>query len=232
MYPLVLLPGMNCTADLWTGVFCTDADLGEVIAPTLREQSMTAQVDALLAELPDTFVLAGLSLGAVVAMALVEAAPKRVAGLCVISTNAKAPTPAQQQGWVDWTRRLDEGETARDMQKSILSALLSPRALRQHLLVDRVLAMADATGTELVRAQLQMQITRVDLLAGLTEVDVPTLVICGEEDTICPPGFHTEIALATPRARLILIKAGHLLPMERPEELGRIMRFWRSGQHI
>ena len=232
MYPLVLLPGMNCTADLWAEAFCMDADSEEVITPTLGEQSMAAQVDALLAELPDKFVLAGLSLGAVVAMALLEIAPERVAGLCVISTNAKPPTPAQHQGWADWIRRLDEGATARDMQESMLSTLLSSRSLLQSVLVDRVLAMADATGTDLVRSQLQMQMTRVDLLAGLTEVDAPTLIICGEEDVICPPGFHTEIALATPRSWLVSMEAGHLLPMERPAELGGVMRFWRARQGI
>ena len=87
--PLVLLPGMNCTADLWTGCGVDDA-----LTPVLDEQSIDTQVDRLLAELPPLFVLGGLSLGAIVAMALVARAPERVARLCLASTNAKAPTPA------------------------------------------------------------------------------------------------------------------------------------------
>ena len=71
--PLVLLPGMNCTADLWAGCGVDDA-----LTPVLAEQSIDTQVDRLLAELPPLFVLGGLSLGAIVAMALVVRAPERV----------------------------------------------------------------------------------------------------------------------------------------------------------
>jgi len=230
--PLVLLPGMNCTADLWTDAFFRDAHHGAVITPELREVSIAAQVDALLRDLPDKFVLAGLSLGGIVAMALVQAAPERVSGLCVVSTNAKAATTAQQHGWEDWIRRLDNGESARDVQKSILPVLLSERSRHRLVLENRVLAMAQRTGAERLRSQLHMQKTRVDLVAGLADVDVPTLVISGTEDGLCPPSYHAEIAAAVPRAELISIQAGHLLSMERPEKFRGIVRFWRSRHRI
>ena len=223
---------MNCTSDLWTDAFFRDAHHGEVITPELGEPSMAAQVDALLAELPEKFVLGGLSLGGIVAMALVHAAPERVVGLCVVSTNAKAGTTAQEASWTDWIRRLDTGETARDLQESILAALLSRGALQRPVLVGRVLAMADHTGAEVLRAQLQMQLTRVDLRVCLAAVAVPTLVISGREDIICPPGFHTEITTAVPCSEFVSVQAGHLLPMERPEQFRATVRFWRARHGI
>jgi pimeloyl-ACP methyl ester carboxylesterase len=93
--------------------------------------------------------------------------------------------------------------------------------------VDRP-AMADATGTTALRAQLQMQSTRVDLRAALRTVTVPTLLVSGAQDAICPPQFHAEIAAELPRARLVTIDGGHLLPLEQPAAFGALLRTWRA----
>ena len=225
MLPLVLLPGMNCTSDLWT-----DCGLEDALTPELDEQSVDTQVDRLLAELPARFVLGGLSLGAIVAMALVARAPERVERMCLVSTNAKAPTAEQQASWRKWADRLDSGESARTLQADILAALLSPAAARERPdLVERTLAMADATGTAALRAQLRMQSTRVDLRPALRGVTVPTLLLAGAQDTICPPQFHTEIAAELARARTVTIDGGHLLPLERPDSVGALIRAWREA---
>ncbi|WP_309128755.1 alpha/beta hydrolase [Microbacterium sp.] len=227
MHPLVLLPGMNCTADLWTGT-----GLEPAIAPALDRPDMSEQVEALLADLPDRFVLVGLSLGAIVAMALAQAAPRRVAGLCVMSTNAKQPTPAQRDGWQDWLDRIDRGESARELQRSILNGLLSKEGRERVDAVDRTLEMGERTGEQRLQAQLRMQQTRRDLRPGLDELTMPVLVIGGQQDAICPPSFHAEIASAVPNARYVSTDGGHLLPLERPETVGSLISDWRAQHRI
>jgi pimeloyl-ACP methyl ester carboxylesterase len=212
---------MNCTADLWTGCGLDDA-----LTPELDEQSVDAQVERLLAELPLRFVLGGLSLGAIVAMALVTRAPERVERLCLVSTNAKAPTAGQRSSWRSWIDRLDAGESARSLQMDILGALLSPAAKDRPDLVERTLAMADATGASRLRSQLQMQSSRVDLRGALRDVTVPTLLVSGAQDAICPPQFHSQIAAALPRPRVVTIDGGHLLPLEQPDDFGSLVRAW------
>lgn len=220
--PLVLLAGMNCTADLWSG-----CGLEGSIMPALDEPSVDAQVGALLDTLPERFALVGLSLGAIVGMALCRWAPERVTRLCLMSTNAKAPTDVQRQGWRAWRDRLAAGGTARDLQSEILGALLSaPAQDRDPGLVERVLRMGDDTGLARLDAQLRMQATRGDELAALPRLRMPVLVVCGTADAICPPQFHADIAAAVPGARLASINAGHLSPMERPEEVGQLLRSW------
>lgn len=226
--PLVLLAGMNCTADLWA-----DGGLDGAIRPLLDRPTITDQVVALLDGLPDRFVVVGHSLGGIVGMALALAAPSRVAGLCLVSTNAKAPTDAQRAGWGDWLAQLDEGGEPRGLQQSILSPLLGEALVRDRPdLVQRTLSMGEETGLERLRAQLWMQLTRTDLLARLPELPMPTLVVSGLDDVICPPHFHTEIVSAMPDARLVTLDAGHLLPLERPREFGRLVRSWMSQQRL
>lgn len=217
---LVLLPGMNCSADLWTGC---GLDAG---ALELTEPSLDAQVGVLLDRLPARSVLVGLSLGGIVAMALAVAAPGRVQGLCVVSSNAKGPTAAQRAGWDDWLRLLDAGQTARQLQESIAPQLLSPQARDVPELLERTLRMGDTVGEAALRAQLLMQHSRIDLRPALRRLQVPTLVVSGDRDTICPPEFHVEIAATVPAARLVTLPGGHLLPMEQPEAFGGTVRAW------
>lgn len=222
--PLVLLAGMNCTDDLWAGCGLDDA-----LTPPLTEASVDAQVDRLLRRLPPAFVLGGLSLGAIVGMAIAVREPSRVAGLCLVSTNAKAPTPGQYASWQDWIARLDAGESARQLQATILDRLLSPEAVASRPdLVERTLTMGAETGTAALRAQLRMQATRTDLRPGLRGVGAPTLVVSGASDALCPPSFHTEIAGEVRGARMVTLEGGHLLPMERPSAFGALVRSWRA----
>lgn len=223
MTPLVLLPGMNCTADLWTGCGLDDA-----VTPALDLPSMRAQIDQLLESLPDRFLLGGLSLGAIVAMAMILRAPERVAGLCLVSTNAKAPTPTQRAGWEDWLRQLDAGISPARLQAGILPMLLSPAAAVRPRLVTRTLAMGAETGAVALGMQLRLQATRVDLRPHLPAVTVPTLVLSGARDAICPPAFHAEIAGLIPNAELVTLDGGHLLPLEQPQGFGDAVRAWRA----
>lgn len=224
MPPLVLLAGMNCTADLWA-----DAGADGAVRPVLDRPTISRQVSALLAALPERFVLVGHSLGAIVSMSVALAAPARVAGLCLVSTNAKAPTDAQRAGWRDWLSRLDAGEDARELQRSILPSLLGAEAVeRRPDLVERTLAMGAETGAVRLRAQLELQLDRGDLLARLPSLSTPTLVVSGLDDVITPPHFHTEIVTQLPDARLVSLDAGHLLPLERPEAFGSLLRSWRT----
>jgi pimeloyl-ACP methyl ester carboxylesterase len=220
--PVVLLAGMNCTADLWSG-----CGLEGAMTPTLDEPDISGQVEALLDALPRRFALAGLSLGAIVGMALCRQAPERVTRLCLMSTNSKAPTQVQRDGWRAWRERLAAGDTPRALQQDILDALLSgPAQERVPGLVERVLRMGDETGAARLDAQLRMQATRVDESATLRNLRMPVLIVSGSDDAICPPSFHQDIAAQVPGARLASVETGHLSPMERPAEVGRLLASW------
>jgi 3-oxoadipate enol-lactonase len=55
-------------------------------------------------------------------------------------------------------------------------------------------------------------------------IDVPTLVVCGEEDKVTPPAFSEELASLIPGSVLKVIPgAGHISNLERPAEFNRIV---------
>ena len=218
--PRVLLPGMNCSARLWSGL-----DLGPALTPRLTEPTLSGQVDRLLDELPERFELVGLSLGGIVAMALTRTAPERVAGLCLLSTSPYGPSEQQLAGWQRERDRLADGTTAREIQSDLLPVLLSAATLETRPdLVETTLAMADDVGEAELDAQLSLQATRIDERPALPEVGCPSLVVAARYDMLCPVERHTEITSLIPGARLhVLERAGHLSPLERPLALYRVI---------
>ena len=221
--PLVLLPGMGCSAALWSRLELDD----EPITPMLEESDLEAEVDRLLDLLPTRFALAGLSLGAVVALALVRRAPDRVSRLCLMSVNPYAPTPGQCRAWAGQRRRLASG-SARGIQLDLLPELLSPQVIaKQPDLVELTLAMAETIGDERFDRQLQLQATRVDERPTLPLIHCPTLVLAARGDRLCPVSRHAELARLIPGAELVVLDAcAHLSPLEQPVAVSAPLRRW------
>ncbi|HET6561612.1 MAG TPA: alpha/beta hydrolase [Marmoricola sp.] len=231
--PLVLLPGMNCSARLWGPVLdspalarSSAAGRPDGVQPQLRGRSLDDCVDRLLAELPPRFSLAGLSLGAIVALALVERAPERVARLALLAVNPRAPRPDQQAAWAAQRRLLAEGSTARSLQEALLPVLVSPGS-RTPELEGVVLAMADEVGEAALDDQLAIQQTRRDQRTALPRIQVPLLVVAGGEDALVPLERHEEVRAAVPGARLeVLDGVGHLSTLEAPAAVAGALGAW------
>lgn len=226
--PLVLLGGMNCSPALWSAVRAAwgDGSEPEIHLPELDADSVDACVDALLDQLPARFALAGLSLGGIVAMRLIRRAPDRVRRLCLLATNARGPTDSQCAGWRVAIDRLEAGASARDLQRDLLPVLLGAPA-RSESLDEMVLRMGDACGVARLTAQLRTQLTRTDERAGLLDVAVPTTVVAGTLDALCPPRRHLEITDLIRGARLVeLDGVGHLSPLEAPHRVADALRCW------
>lgn len=201
-------------------------DLGPARIPLLSESSLTGQVDRLLDELPERFALVGLSLGGIVAMALLRRAPERVSRVVFMSTTSRPPTSRQYAMWTRQRAALAAGASARDLQRELKAALLSPTARTERPeLVETALAMADEVGKDRLDAQLALQATRVDERPGLPRIRCPVLVVGGCDDALCSPERHREIHQLVPGSELVMLeRCGHLSPLERPAEVTAALR--------
>ena len=77
--------------------------------------------------------------------------------------------------------------------------------------------------TALVTAQETIR-DRVDSRPTLPTIDVPVLVLVGEEDRLTPPADAEAMVAALPNARFSRIAgAGHLAPLERPDAVAGLL---------
>lgn len=225
--PLVLLPGMNCSPALWEPVAALLRGGGlDVRHARLDGADLRTCVDGLLDRLPERFAVAGLSLGGIVAMALCRTAPERVAGLGLVATSPLPPSADQLRSWSSTIERLRAGTSARQVQEEVLGVLLHPDAVAS--LRGTTLQMADEVGSVALADQLRLQSTRVDERRGLPRVRVPTTVVAGEQDLLCPVGRHELIHELTNEVSdlVVLPDTGHLSPLERPEPVATALHGW------
>lgn len=229
--PLVLLPGMNCSPHLWHGVVeqLPALEAGhpsrDVVLERLDQPSLDRQVEALLERLPGRFALGGLSLGAIVAMAVHRVAPERVAGLFLLATNARAPTAVQHQAWDAQLAQLAAGRTPRALQEDLLEVLVGPHA--PPALTERALRLSDDIGSHELAAQLRLQGTRTDERPGLRAVTVPCSVVAAAEDQLCPLDRHTEIHSLITGSELVVIPAApHLAALSHGPSVAAAMTDW------
>lgn len=166
----------------------------------------------------------GVSMGGYVALAMYRRRPERIAGLVLADTRAEGDTPPTQE------RRRQTAEGLRAQGVAVLrdrvDDLFAETTRRVHpALVAEAQDWLTAQSPEgLAHLTLGMAL-RADQTALLPTIDVPTVLICGEEDRVSPPESMRHMAAAIPGARFYLVsKAGHLAPLEHPAAFNRIVR--------
>lgn len=68
-------------------------------------------------------------------------------------------------------------------------------------------------------AHANRMLARTNVVGMLPDVNVPTMVVAGRQDTVRPLGGSQEIAGKIPNARFEAIDAGHFMPSTGPEAL-------------
>jgi pimeloyl-ACP methyl ester carboxylesterase len=223
----VLLPGLLLDAELWRHQIADLADLATPIVGDLtRHDSIAAMATAMLAEMPDSFSLAGLSMGGYVAQEIMRQAPHRVLRLALLDTSARADTDEQR------ARRHGLLELAgmghfKGVTPRLLPQLLHPAHLADPALTEPVMAMAERVGPEAFLRQQTAIMGRRDGRADLARIACPALVLCGKQDLLTPPELHEEMAAAIPGATLVTIEqCAHLSPIEQPAQVNAALRRW------
>ncbi len=225
--PLVLLPGLLCDAALWHDQIEALSDIAEItVADLTRDDQLGPMAQRVLSEAPDSFALAGLSMGGYVALEIARQAPDRIGRLALLNTSARADShqqTAHRQALIDLTRR---GEF-RGVTPRLLPQLVHPDRMNDSQLTETVFGMADRVGREAFQRQQRVIMNRPDSRRDLGLIHCPTLVLCGRQDLRTPLAVSEEMAEKILRATLVVIEdCGHLAPLERPKEVSTALREW------
>lgn len=227
--PLVLLPGMMCDARLFGPQIAElSADTAVMVAPITQGERVEEIASGLLHLLPQRFALAGLGMGGIVAMELLRRAPERITRLALMDTSPLAETPQ------DAAVREPQIVAARSGRlRDVMHEVMKPGCLapgpHQRPVLDLVMDMADVLGPEVFVRQSRALQRRRDQQGTLSKIKVPTLVLCGAHDTLCPVKRHEVMADLIPYAELRLMQnSGHLPTLEEPEATTHALRRWLS----
>lgn len=225
--PLLLLPGMMCDARLFfPQIAAFSSERPVMVLPAIGERSMAGYARRVLDIAPPSFALAGLSMGGIIAMELVRQAPERVARLALLDTNPLADPPDKAPIREAQVAQVMTGGLREVMRDEMKPNYLADGPDKERIL-DLCMEMAEALGPETFSAQSHAIQTRPDQTETLRRVTVPTLVLCGEEDRLCPISRHELMHDLIPGSELDIVRgAGHLPTLEQPELTNEALRKW------
>ena len=188
------------------------------------DDSIAEMAESVLAASPPRFALAGHSLGGIVALEICRLAPERVTRLALLNTSARPASADQLTAWAGLRDRTEAGEFA---ALAAEQAAVNVGPAGEQDLVARWTDMAARVGPDGFCRQLKAQAVRPDARPTLPSIAVPTLVISGGQDRVCPPELQREIAAAVPGARHVTIDgAGHMSPLDHPAEVATYFTEW------
>lgn len=235
--PVLLLHGFPHNRSLWSpqlGALAADA---RTIAMDLRGFGESApcasySVDdyaddaaALLAELGiERAVIAGLSMGGYTAFAFWRRHREMVRALVLCDTRPGADSDDARVSRRAMQQQAQERGSSVIADQMITGMVGTTTRAKHPELVDelhRMMSMAPVAG---VVGALDALITRPDSTATLATIDVPTLIVCGDEDVLTPVKESRAMHLAIEGSRLeIIAGAGHASNAERPATFNHVL---------
>ena len=226
---LALVPGLNNMATVFDGVRAALPTTIEVHAydnPPL--ESVEAIAAHWLERLPQRFWLAGFSFGGYVALAMLEAAPERVAGFALLCSGPQADSAEAAQRRLASLEAVAQGRYFELMEQAAANAF-HPDSLANAALMDRRRKMVQAYGPDRYAAHVRATAARPDR-SRLLDGARPTLVLAASHDKLFAPAQMSALAAGIPGARFVAVEGGgHLVPMEQPQAVADALADWILG---
>lgn len=227
--PIVLLHAFPLDHRMWDGVAATLARTRRVLTPDLPvasgetlpapalEEAADHVAQTVRAEVGGPVVVAGLSMGGYVALALLERHPELVAGLALVDTKATADTPEAAEHRLQVARDVEVAGTV-DPVRGMVGTLLgeTTRTARPEVAGQVAAWIGEQDPARVAWAQRAMA-ARPDRTEVLRAYDRPAAVVVGDEDAVTGTDAADHMVASAAHARLVVVpRVGHLSAVEDP----------------
>jgi 3-oxoadipate enol-lactonase len=238
--PLLFIHGFPLNRRMWEPQMQSLSHHARVLAPDLRghgdsepiegpysmdmlADDCVALLDAL--DIQQPAVVCGHSMGGYITLAMYRRYPERICGLILAATRAGADSP-EGKAKRDKAIAQAENDGTAAIASAMLPKLMSPKTYdTKPDLVNQVDNLMTSTSVHGIVGALEGMKSRPDSTPLLSKIDVPTLIIHGEEDQLIPPqeaqSMHTAISDST---IYLTPSAGHLPNLEQPERFNQAVR--------
>jgi len=246
-YPIVLLHPFPLNHHFWDACVSALEHRYKLILPDLRGhgdsppgngpatmERHARDLSRLCAELNvQKTVFAGVSVGGYILFEFWRQSRERVAALILSNTRASAETPegrANREKSIQLVQERGPSPFIEEMLPKLLGK--TTQETRADLVAGARAMMSRMTVAGIVAVQRGMA-ARPDSIPTLKTINVPTLIVAGEEDTATPLPEAELMKKHIPGSRLELVpRAGHYAAFEQPAYCGKLLRTFLDGMNL
>ena len=174
--------------------------------------------------------LAGVSIGGYALFEFWRRHRGRVAALALCNTKAQPDSPEAKAGRLQAAVEVLERGTEPFFEGMVLKLMGQTTRDSRPDLVDGALRMMRKMSAGNVAEVQRGMAERPDSVPDLKTINVPTLIVTGDEDTLTGPSEAELMRQNIADSELKVIRhAGHYSPWEQPAEVGKLLRHFFDG---
>lgn len=224
MTTFAFLPGLLSDRVVWEPL-AEQLQAPAYHADFTTQSSLSDMASSVLEATEDELIVVGHSMGGRVALEIARLAPDRVRALVLANTGHSPKRPGEER---NRQAKIDQGyEDFAGLAADWLRPMVAPHRVADSELMTVLTGMVMRQSPEIHERQIRALISRPDAGRYLPDVSCPILLVTGAEDGWAPELQHREMADMAPEAEVFVVGgAGHFLPLERPNEMIRIVQDW------
>jgi pimeloyl-ACP methyl ester carboxylesterase len=217
---VVFVPGTMCDERLWS-------QLMTYLDPRVRSRFVSlsevvnrqSAKEVLSKEIADGAHVIAFSMGGYLALEYALAHPDRLGSLVIVAASARGLGPEERVRRQHMLERLSTRPYA-GISKAQLAAYLSPTSMQDSHIVETIIEMDRTLGGRVLQSQMTATLERADLVESLHSIRCPVLVVGSVDDKLVIVEDLQEMHSRLQCSRLrLLTGSGHMIPLERPQEL-------------
>lgn len=245
MTDLLLVHAFPLNSEMWSPLREELGDEVRLVTPDVAgfgsaslpdaEPSLDVCADELARVLDDlgleTAVIGGLSMGGYVALAFARRHPHRVQALVLADTKASADVAAAAENRLRIAGVAEAEQSPRVVVEELVPKLTGATTKGERpQVIEHVDALAASAPPAAIAWAQRAMAARLDTFDVLKSLDVPVLVIVGEDDGVTPVADSEALLAASARGTLsVLAGAGHLSAVEDAQAFAAALRTWLAA---
>lgn len=177
-------------------------EYAQFVTQTIRERGLSS------------ILLVGHSMGGAITIEIALAFPELLAGIVLVGTGARMRVASIIKDEITHNYAHAAEILAKWAYSPKSDAKLRKASIQELLEIPAKVTHADFQACD-----------RFDKMNEINRIDLPTLIVCGEDDVLTPTKYSQYLKEKIPHAQIIIIpSAGHSVMLEKPEQLNDALK--------
>ena len=189
-------------------------------------ESFVDDLEKIIEELkPSKPILCGLSMGGYISLRALERMQETFSAVILCDTKSEADNNEGKLKRATGIKRINEEGLAPFAKDFITNCFGDNFKQNRKEELQKIIGKSSQFNPVGVKGCLFAMLSRTDTTTSLSNIKLPTLIICGEQDTLTPPPVMRDMFHRISNADFVEIpKAGHMTPIENPQLVNKAIR--------
>jgi len=170
-------------------------------------------------------ILCGLSMGGYISLRALERIQEKFSAAILCDTRSEADNNEGKIKRAAGIKRINKEGLAPFVKDFITNCFGDDFKQNRKEKLQMIIEKSSQFNPVGVKGCLLAMLSRSDTTMNLGKINIPTLLICGEQDTLTPPPVMKDMFQKINEAEFVEIpKAGHMTPIENPQMVNKAIR--------